>query len=105
GDSVTRNIPPTLSFVPNVVHRSIFTLCIDAPVGRNGGPYCSYCLLLRSRNGARPFPSGPASQTLPDGVLFSSRIWPEVLFQQQRPVRSCLGELGTALPAAGGFSR
>jgi hypothetical protein len=33
---MTRNIPPALSFIPNVVHRIIFTLCIDARVGRNG---------------------------------------------------------------------
>jgi hypothetical protein len=49
---MTRNIPPALSFVPNVVHRSIFTLCIDAPVGRNGEPYCPPA---PSQNGARPY--------------------------------------------------
>ena len=73
--------------------------------GATGDRIARIALLLRSRNGARPYPSGPAGQILPDGVVFSRRIWPEVLLQQQRPVKSCLGQFGTAFAAAGRFSR
>ena len=102
--SVTRNIPPTLSFVPNVVDRFIFTLCIDTRVGPTGDRIARTARLLRSRNGARPYPSGPAGQILPDGVVFSRRIWPEVLLQQQRPVkcsgrvRDCIRRRGPVFP-------